>query len=320
MKASKSLLLLGLTGLVLGGCVQNRDVSQAAIAETYVHKYGLAVEKSDWEERGQDGRIVSTRKDGVLVNRNYSGGQLHGDSTFSFPNSDVIAKIESYDQGTLVAEQENYPCGTPMRERQVLLGSESLETHWYATGTPRCRETWRGELLVAAEYFTPSNKLEGRVEGGEGHRIGRNSEGELLSEDTISKGLMTRRTMLYANGQPESITTYVGGKEHGERRTYLPGGVPNTIETWANGELNGLTTVFANGEKKSEIPFEHGRRHGIERRYGSDGAPVEEISWLRDVRHGADQFLVDGDRTIDWYHHGQLVSKAIFDRLNPNLH
>lgn len=320
MNTKGSLLILGLLGVTVGGCNRNADVSKAAIAETYVHKYGLAVEKSDWEKRGENGQIVSTRKDGVTVKKNYLEGLLQGDSTYTFPNSDVIARVETYDRGVLITEQENYPSGVPSMQRNLLPNGEVLQTYWYSSGSPRCRETVRGDLLLAAEYFTPTNSLESRIEGGEGHRTVRDSEGELLSEDLITKGVMIRRSTFYSNGQPESVTCYQDGKQQGERRTFFPGGVPNTIESWSHGKLHGLTTVFVNGEKKAEVLYDFGVKHGIERRYGPDGSLVEEITWNRDVRHGADQFIVNGERTTDWYHQGQLVSKAIYDRLNPCPH
>jgi antitoxin component YwqK of YwqJK toxin-antitoxin module len=316
MKAKQSLLLLGLAA-ALGGCVRDGTLSEGAVAQTYVHKYGLPVDKADWERRGENGQIVSTRKDGVKEVKVFAQGLLHGDSTYSFPHSDVVARIETYDRGMLVAEQENYPSGVPSLQRQILSSGEALETHWYSSGSPRCRETLKGGLLLAGEYFSLDNQLESRLENGEGLRTVRDAEGELLSEDQIGKGVMVRRSTFYTNGQPESISSYLEGKEHGQRFTYLPGGVPNTIECWVNGELQGITTVFVNGEKKAEIPYETGRKQGIERRYGPDGSLVEEVTWLRDMRHGADQFVVNGERTVDWYHHGQLVSKAIFDRLNP---
>jgi len=58
----------------------------AVIDETYMHKYGMAVPSDFWTASGEDGSVISTLADGVVVSRNYSSGMFHGDTTYTYPH------------------------------------------------------------------------------------------------------------------------------------------------------------------------------------------------------------------------------------------
>ncbi len=309
--------LVASLAIIAGGCAGGGEGALSPVVESYVHKYGISVAKNEWESRGKDGKVITQRKDGVTVTRQYSAGELSGETTYTLPYTPLIARTERYERGELIAECDHYTNGGRKRERCYLPNHTVAVTTWYENGTPCSRETFQGDLLVSGEYLSPTNVIEGRVEAKDGLRIVRSSQGELLSEDEIANGQMVTRTTFLATGEPESITPYFDGAIHGIRKSFLPGGVPKLFETYVLGSLHGYATSFLNGEKHAEIPYENGYKHGLERIYGPGGSLVEEISWLRDRKHGADLFLLESERKVDWYHQGQLVSKAIFDRLNP---
>ena len=92
------LLLLGSTT----ACQTWHSCDDEVVCETYIHRYGVPLEPQDWLDRGQDGQVVSMRKDGVIVTHSYDGGILHGECTYSFPYREAIQKKDVYDQGRLV--------------------------------------------------------------------------------------------------------------------------------------------------------------------------------------------------------------------------
>ena len=287
------------------------------VDKTYVHKYGLEVEEGEWNERGQGGQIITTLKDGVVVARSYDNSVLHGPSTYSFPHSHLTAKTQNYERGKLVSETDHFETGAPKQEVKHALGGAKIISTWFDDGTPRCQETFQGDLLIAADYFNPQNILESRVRDGTGKRIVRTSQGILSAEEEYVEGTKVLETTLYASGEPKTIATFRDGKVDGSRKTFLPGGLPNTIETWHDGYQEGVTALFAMGEKKAEVPYLRGKREGVEIRFGADGDRIEEVSWKADRKHGPDRFYVRGDEAIDWYHEGKRVRKEAFEKLNP---
>src|SRR3990167_7900505 len=84
---------------LMTSCQTNSSIDQV-VSQTFVHKYGFETSEEEWEAREQDGQVVSMLKNGVKVTRTYENGQLHGQTTYSFPHSAVLEKIFVYDQGT----------------------------------------------------------------------------------------------------------------------------------------------------------------------------------------------------------------------------
>lgn len=308
----KQIVLYTLLAAAICGC--GRDPNRTPVKQVFVHKYGMEMEQDDWEARGRQGEVVTTRKDGVVVRQNYDDGILHGETTLTFPHSSTLASIEDFKQGRIVRRAENYRSGIPQRE-VVFNGQEQKTTCWYEDGTPQSVEVAQGDFLLSAEYFDPNHALEASVKNGEGIRIHRAGH-RIIAEDAIAAGHMIRKIAFHETGEPESITPYVDGQIHGERLTYFEGGLPLTTEDWVRGELHGNVTTFANGEKISERPYVHGVREGTEFVYNSDGNISEEISWKEDQRHGPTRFLADGkEETVDWYFEGKSVRKHTYDRL-----
>ena len=299
----KTLALLVLMSFALLGCRNPRQCNEI-VKETYIHKYGVPVTKSDWDSQGKDGQSVVLRKDGVTVTTPYQKGIIHGALAYTFPNSSTIQHVDIYNQGTLVAKREHYPSGVPAREE--LLEEQGLVklTSWYEDGTPQLEEIYQDTLLVSGEYRTPLNVIEARVHDGKGERVCRSGEGDLLSRDTIRRGEMKNRVSYFANGDPKAETPFVHGVIHGTRLTYLPGGLPSTVEEWVQGVQEGNTSIYQNGEKIAQIPYVNGKRNGIECRYRDGTELAEEITWKDDRRHGTRKLYVDGETKTEWYHEG----------------
>lgn len=309
-------LLLMVTCIAATGC--RNHYQSDVVKETYVHKYGLPISASDWEQQGQDGQMIQLQKDGITVAKSYEKGTPHGISSWSFPNTTTIHREEEYEHGNLIAKRENYLSGMPHREECYnQSGSLSKRMRWYEDGSPAGVETYEFGLLVSGEYRTPLNSIESRVQDGNGTRTMRNNDGELIAKDTIQDGELAQRITFFPNGDPETISPYVNGVIEGDRLTYFRGGLPKTIEQWSNGKQEGITTVFHNGEKFSEVPYINGEKHGIELRFRDGDLLVEELSWLGNNPHGPHKIYVDGSTKVEWYNQGEIVSRPTFERLNP---
>lgn len=313
----KALPYLTLTCLLtlLPGCGSNRQYNNV-VKEIYIHKYGVPVVKSDWENQGKDGKVIQLRKDGITVALSFAKGILHGETTYSFANTSTIHRIETYDQGVLVATRENYTSGVPMKEEIYEQQERVALTQWYEDGTPAVTETYRNDLLLKGEYRNQLNIVESSVHEGRGIRICRNFEGELLSKDTIQNGEMTEQVTYYTNGDPAMVTPYEKGLTHGIRLTFHPGGLPNTVEQWIGGVQEGISVAYQNGEKIAEVSYLQGEKNGIECRYRDETLLVEEITWKNNVQHGPRKIYVDGEAKIEWYHQGELVSRIHYERMN----
>lgn len=296
-------------------CRTNRVVDDEVVCET-VHQYGVPLEPKDWASRGENGQVISMRKDGVRLSRTYSQGILHGDSSYTFPHREIIQKKESYNQGVLTQECFYYPSGLPQRQLVHESPDKSLSTVWYESGAPHAREEIVNGNLVKGEYYNFDNQIESQVNEANGLRISRNGQGDLQSIDTISAGYMVLSTTLHPDGTPATVTPYNQGMIEGDRRTYHPRGEPATIEKWKNNVQHGTTIVFECGEKRAEVPYINGDKHGIERRYRDENTVAQEISWVRGEQHGLTTNYFGNETKADWYFRGRLVpNKATFDML-----
>ena len=300
--------------LALPSCTRNHPVG--VVKQTYIHQYGAEMTRDEWNARGQEGSIVSSMDDGVVVTKNYHGGVLDGKTTYTFPHSHIIATTETFAAGELQRKVTHYSTGIPKLEEQFLTNGQRQLTQWYEAGTPRYIEKYQGLRLIEGEYLDDKNNVESRIVNGEGFRIERDVYGLLKSKDQFSEGYLTLRTTYHPNGAPEAVTPYLKGREHGERKTFLAGGEPNTIEEWQDGQQDGVTSSFLNGEIVKETPYVNGKRHGIELHYRSGKRVVEEVSWNQDQRHGPAKRFIEGTTKTDWYFQGRAVSKLSYDELN----
>ena len=316
MNTPRSFIFLSLLG-AFASCQSNRECSDEVVCET-VHRYGVVLEPQDWSARGQYGCVVSMRKDGVTASRNYDAGILHGECTYTFPYRDVVEKKEIYDRGILMQDCSHYPSGIP--QRQTVYGNPGCQaiTAWYESGAPMCREVIENKNLTSAEYYNEGQEVESSVVDGNGLRTRRDGHGQLMSVDTIQGGQMVLSTTYHPNGIPATLTPYVGGQIEGERRTYLPGGEPATVEIWRDNVQHGETVVFEHGEKRAEIPYVNGYPHGTSRRYRENGQTlVQEENWVQGEKHGPSYSYVGNKTQTDWHFRNRPVpNKATFDMLS----
>lgn len=316
MKLPHSLYFLLLLG-ALSSC-QHRNCCDEVVCET-VHRYGVPLAPEDWSARGQCGQIISMRKDGVAVNRNYDNGILHGECSYTFAHRDTVQKREMYEQGNLKQEQIHYTSGMPYKQTIYEGPNSQSTTVWYESGAPHARELANNNgYLLQAEYYNIDQQLESHVQDGNGLRTRRNGQGELQSIDTIENGHMILSTTYHPNGTPATTTPYINNAIEGERRTYSPGGEPKTIEIWTNNVQQGMTQEFEHGEKRADVPYINGQKHGIERRYRDDGQTVaQEINWVQGQKHGPTHSYIGNTKTTDWYFRNrQVANKATFDMMS----
>lgn len=301
---------------LLTACHTAHPASEEVVCAT-IHRYGVPLDPSDWSARGQDGQVVSMRKNGVTVTRNYAGGILHGESTYTFPGRKLIHKKEDYHQGSLVAEHRYYPDGSPCQHVAYHPPDGRTITMWYQNGALQRREEMQGDRLVCGAYYNFAEQLESSVVDSHGLRTCRGALGQLESVDTLSEGKMVMRATYYPNGMPAALTPYVDGEIEGCRRTFLLGGEPATLETWQGNAQHGLTTLFEQGEKWAEVPYVKGYRHGVERRYREDQTLVQELTWVQGQQHGPAYTYIGGATQVDWFFRGAPVpNQAAFDMLS----
>lgn len=314
----RSIYLLTTASLIALTTSCARDCCQDCVVvdETYVHKYGVAVPSNFWDESGKDGSVVSSMADGVVITRSYSQGLLNGNTTYSFPHSSQIEKIEVYNQGTLISTTEYYVDGTRKSEVSfdTPLGMKTIST-WYLSGIPRSVETFAGDNLVTAEYFSPTNQRDAFVQNSAGTRLIRDDYGHLLATDTISKGQIKLRTAYHPNGSPKEQVQYKDGLVDGTKKTFHPAGEPATVETWAAGTQQGTTTLYQHGEKYADVPYLNGQKNGTEVRYRDGSTVVQEINWSQDEQHGPTTTYIGDNTKTDWYFRGAPTTKADYDFL-----
>lgn len=307
---------LGLSALTLAlmGCQQTgRYSSPEIVEETYVHRYGVPVSPQDWNAGGNHGQIVTTLANGVVVSKSYTSGILDGDTTYSYPHSSAIEKVESYANGIIQREMNYYMSGAPKQEIAYNNPQNRTISTWYESGALKSKEQMNGNLLLQATYYSSNNQLDSQIADYKGTRTRRDDYGQLVSIDTIENGLITLRTTYHQNGAPKEVIPYANGMINGLVKTYYPAGEPHTIEEWRNGVQAGLTTEFLNGEKVIECVYVDGKKQGLEHRYRDGKSVVQEISWVNGLKQGACISYVGNTPKTDWYFQGKIVNKASYD-------
>lgn len=312
MKGLQIVLLISALALTACG---GRYCDNNIVNQTYIHKYGVAVPSDYWCSSGEDGAVISSMADGVVVSRSYSKGILDGETSYTYPHSSQKQKSEIYHQGVLVKEVEFFFDGTPKMETAYdspESGMKSVST-WYLAGTPRSIEKYQGNLLVLGEYFTPLNQRDALVENSQGVRLVRDDYGQLASTETIENGQMVLCTTYHLNGSPKEIIPYHNGLVEGTKRTFHPAGDPDAVEQWRAGLQEGTTIVYQYGEKFAEIPYVAGDKHGIECRYRDGQVKVQDISWHAGKQHGPTVSYIGDTAKTEWYYKGKLTTKADYD-------
>jgi len=307
-------LMLGAVGILFVGCAkkqQNDDV----VSQRYVHKYGYAVAKDEFESRQYPGQVITLLRNGVTITATYENGVLHGPCTHTFPNSQTVETFYVYNQGKLVKETLYDVTGMPLREEVQLSPTRCSTTLWYSDGTPMSLEEYSNNELLEGQYFTVHNDLEAQVVKGKGKRVRRDNQGLLLYRDDIAEGYLTRRETFYANNSPESIAYYRDGKLHGEKKTFTIAGEPIAIKEYVAGVLHGKSTYFKNGSKHMEVHYLDGMKNGLEIHYLDGDVVCQEILWENDKKHGPSRYFIDGIAQTEYYYDNNKVDEAKWKEL-----
>ena len=312
MKRSSFPFLLAATWL-FNSCQPH--YSSDIVCETYVHRYGMPLAPQEWSSRGQDGQIISTKKDGVTITASYEAGVLNGETIETFPHRDTIAKRLLYVQGQLVQQVDYYLNGMP-KEQTTYEGNCHHVLGWYESGIPKFEENYQDGFLQNGEYRDHHQQLLSQVSNGYGLRTIQNDYGQLLFVDEVKEGQISVRRTFHLNGSPETVTPYVNGIIEGERYTYNIGGDPATVEEWSGNLQHGNTQVFENGEKIADQPYAFGRLHGIEYRYRAGSQLARENHWADGKRHGPCHHYVDAIKQTEWFFEGESVSRRNFEALS----
>lgn len=310
----KRVLVAACVPLLLSGCFSSDGINPV-VSQQFVHKYGFSVTPQEWQEREGDGQIVEMLASGVKIVRSYENGALHGASTYTFPNSSVVEKLQVYDQGTLLKEVSYDGTGMPIREDVYEFDDRTITTLWDDKGAPLSIEEYNGGVLTDAKYYTASHELEGQVEGGFGERVRRDRSGLMLSRETIQNGIATVRTTYHPNGEIHTVSRYDGDQLHGEQLKFTSNGKPLMKLNWNHGVLDGHKVAFRNGFKVAEIPYVNGLKDGVETHFDDMGNLTAEIVWQKDKKHGPSKFFSEDSEEVEWFYRGQVVAKDRYDML-----
>lgn len=315
----RSLLYMTLLTTALGFSSCSRHASyrpEGIVDQSYIHRYGMPVPPERWSASGGHGQVVTTLDNGVIVCQNYSEGNLDGETSYTFPHSEKIERIEAYAQGTLAKELTHYSSGAKREERVFISPEETQITAWYESGSPCRRETMSKGALIQGQYYTTDAELESQVVNGEGLKTLRDSYGHLLSVEEVKDGQVVSSTTYYPQGSPQTVTPYLNGSIEGVRKTYLPGGEPSLREEFRQNQLHGTTIVFQNGEKKAEIPYVNGMKQGMEKQYKEGERLAAEVSWINGQKHGPSHLYLGESPRTDWFFQDKPVSKTTYDWLS----
>lgn len=293
-------------------CETNECVDRA-----YVHNYGVRVRPDYWVERGENGQVISTLRDGVTLTQTYCAGELHGDCVTTFPNSDQVHKTEFYEHNQLRKECEYYTSGVPKESCEWTGPKSRTVTCWYESGSPRCIEKFEDGRLLSGEYFNTKNLRDSWVYNGEGERMTRDCEGRFVCRDEFLGGEVIRRTYYFPRKGPREIISFMDGVPHGERKTFYPDGSPCSTETWEHGRQNGVSVIFQNGERYAEIPYLDGKKNGLERRYADGCNLSQEVTWYNNQMHGPTYTYVGDSVQTDWFYKGRMTSRSNFESYGP---
>lgn len=307
--------LLGCLTLFLASCHKTQQENNV-VSQRYVHKYGYAVSKDEFEERRYPGQVITALKTGVTITSTYENGVLHGPSTHTFPNSQTVESYFLYNEGNLVKQIHYDIHGMPLREEIKLSPTRFATTKWYSDGTPMATEEYAGSELVEGQYFTRQNDIEARVLKGKGQRVIRDIQGILQAKEEVDQGNIVKRETFYATGSPESIAFYVAGALHGEKKSFAENGEPLATKEYIHGKLHGKTSFFKNGVRTVEVHYLDGMKNGLEIHYLDGETVSQEILWENDHKHGPSKYYVDGIAKVEYFYDGEPVSELKWKELS----
>ncbi|MBN2478962.1 MAG: toxin-antitoxin system YwqK family antitoxin [Parachlamydiales bacterium] len=312
--------LLALPLVFLTSCKNDKDDDSDVVSQKFIHKYGFDMSENEWETREKEGKSITVLENGVTVTKTFNADILHGPTTYTFPNSSVIAQVDLFDEGTLIKQTFHDENGMPYKEESFEPGENTTITLWDKFGVPISVEQYQEGNLANGKYYKPDNDLEASIQSGNGIRMKRDRNGELLYKDVFEYGKLKNRTTYHPNGQVQSTMSFDDYDLHGEQITYSPSGTIVMRAEWDHGQLDGIKTAYRNGNKIMEIPYHNGKKNGVEKHWDDNGRLAAEIHWDNDKKHGSHREYKDEDTEIKWYYKGKNVSMKKFEEFSHREH
>jgi len=309
-------LLISSFLLVTCSSCSKKVKEDSVVSERYIHKYGYAVSKDEFQKGKYPGQVVTMLKDGVIVTHTYEDGLLHGPSTRTFPDSSTVESYTLYNQGNAVEEVTYTINGIPLKRQVQLSPTRHSITKWYAKGTPLSTEEYGSQELISGQYYTPQHEVESQIEKGSGVRIIRDTQGLLLSKEEVEGGQVIKKELFYSSGTPESISYYKDGELHGEKRTFTESGEPVSTKEYVHNKLHGKTTFYKNGDRFVEIHYLDGMKNGLEIHYLDGETISQEVLWENDKKHGPSKYYVDGIAQVEYFYDGVAVTEQQWNDCN----
>lgn len=306
-------LLAGLLTLIFLSACSNKNDDSDVISQRYIHKYGFEVSEKEWLERNSDGQIVTAFQDGSSLARSYKNGALHGPTTLTFPKSQTIAEKQEYSEGVLLKKTFYAFSGLPRREETFEKGKTTI-TVWTRKGVPLSIEEYLDGKLINGKYFTSSNVLEASITGGNGTRIKRDENGQLLNQEKFQKGEMVQRTAFHPSGKAETISYFSNYKLNGLQKTFAANGALTRTANWIDGKQHGKEIGYRNGQKYLEVPYVNGLKHGLETEY-LNSMLVREVPWKDGEKHGMQRICAKDFTDIQWFYNGEAVELDRYRKL-----
>ena len=310
----KATIPLCLLALLAAGC-DNDSTSKNVLSQRYIHKYGYDVSQEEWQAQSYPGQVLTTLRDGKTITESYEDGLLHGSRTETFPHSQTVQMLETYERGHLAKRITYNIRGVPQAEEKFNSPTHVVVTSWYPKGTPKSKEEFKDNILINGQYFSASNETDSRIENGTGERILRNSSGDILSREIFNHFALTYVETYFPNNTPHVTTSYENGKIHGEKKVFAMSGEPVSVQNYFHGKKHGISTYYQNGYKFLEVAYVDGLKDGMERQYIDGETLVEETQYAEGMKHGPSIVYCDGAARTSWYFEDNKVSRSKFESL-----
>ena len=300
--------------LLMVGCNKS-DQNENVVSKRYIHKYGYDVSKNDWDLAEFPGQVVTTLRNGTTITASYEDGVLHGQTTHTYPHSQTIESLLTYEKGQLVKKQSFNIRGIPEKEETYLSPTHLKEVKWYSSGVPMSVEEYHITELLNGEYYNINNEILCKVTKGFGERLVRDQHEKISAKETFEHGYAIKKETFHPHGIPHTIISLSGGKMHGEKKVFAATGEPISTEFYANNLLDGLATYYQNGCRFLEINYKEGKKHGSECHFIDGETLVEKTEWLENQKHGPSTVYFDGMSKSQWYFNNILVTKEKYREL-----
>lgn len=299
---------------LLASCQKNTDTA-SVVSQQYLHKYGYAVSKQEWNENYYPGQVVTQMSNGVVITTSYEAGIKHGPTTYTYPDSKTIEKTEVYDRDRLIKEIHFDHNGQPVWQKAALSPTRFEITGWYSEGNPRCIEEYAGQELLEARYFNTAGDIEAKVEKGFGQIVERNAAGQLLAKKEILTGYTSFAEQYYPNGSLKESSQFKLGVLNGEKKSFAMTGEPVCVEEYVDGLLHGKTTHFRNGVKHYEVSYLFGAKNGFETHFIDGETIAHQICWESNVKHGPEVFYMASGPITHFYYQGEELSRSRYEEM-----